>query len=370
MFYKICLNKNIYSYTYKNMQSLSKKNNDNFSKYNDLGLTGLGNLGNTCWINSALQCLSHTYEINEFLDDQSYKKRLNVSLPDSALIVEWDNLRKLIWSENCTISPGGFLQAIRKIAHTKEKIIFTGFAQNDFQEFILFIIDCFHNSMKREVIMNIKGNVMNQTDKLAKQCYEMMSDMYKKEYSEFLTLFFGIHVSQIKSLDDSILSYKPEPFFMLDLPIPKNSKNITLFDCIDLYLESERLDGDNSWYNEKTKEKQPVNKGIILWSLPNILIISFKRFTNDNKKNQSNINFEINNVDFKKYISGYNSNTYVYDLYGICNHFGGVGGGHYSAYVKNNNNKWYHFNDTNVSEIDKSKIITESAYCLFYRKKK
>ena len=354
------------------MQSLLQ-NKNNFSKYNGMGLTGLGNLGNTCWINSTLQCLSHTYEINEFLNDGSYKKKLNMELPETAILVEWDNLRKMIWSENCTISPGGFLQAIRKISHIKNKILFTGFAQNDFPEFVLFIIDCFHNSIKREVIMNIKGNVMNDRDSLAKKCYEMMSDMYKKEYSEILTLFFGIHVSQIKSLENDILSEKPEPFFMLDLPIPEKSnsqENITLFDCLDLYLEPEKLEGDNAWFNEKTNQKQSVTKGIIIWSLPNILVIDFKRFTNLNEKNNCLIDFELENVNFKKYITGYNSDSYVYDLYGVCNHFGGVNGGHYSAYVKNNNGKWYNFNDTNVSEISANKIVSNSAYCLFYRKKK
>ena len=71
-----------------------------------------------------------------------------------------------------------------------------------------------------------------------------------------------------------------------------------------------------------------------------------------------------------KYILGYNSDSYIYDLYGICNHFGDVGGGHYSAYIKNNNGKWYHFNDTSVEEINKENLLSNNAYCLFYLKKK
>ena len=263
------------------------------------------------------------------------------------------------------------------LAHTKEKIIFTGFAQNDFQEFILFIIDCFHNSMKREVIMNIKGNVQNKKDILAKKCYGMMQEMYKKEYSEIISSFYGIHTSQIISKNDEILSVNPEPFFMIDLPIKEgiDSKTKTnLYECFDLYTKPELLEGDNAWYNEKTKSKEDVGKKISFWSLPDILVISLKRFEHNMKgeikKIQSNIDFPLSNLDLTKYVDGYNSWTYIYDLYGICNHSGGPMGGHYTAYVKNLDGNWYHFNDTHVNKISESELITNKAYCLFYRKKK
>ena len=71
------------------------------------------------------------------------------------------------------------------------------------------------------------------------------------------------------------------------------------------------------------------------------------------------------------YIFGYNKDNFIYDLYGICNHSGNVFGGHYTAFVKNANNKWYHFNDTRITELKKiEEIKTNRAYCFFYRKKK
>ena len=87
-------------------------------------------------------------------------------------------------------------------------------------------------------------------------------------------------------------------------------------------------------------------------------------------KNQIFITFPLDNLDLSSYVIGYKSESYQYELYGVCNHSGGVMGGHYTAYVKNANGKWYHFNDTSVTEVGiVESIISPKAYVLFYRKK-
>ena len=157
---------------------------------------------------------------------------------------------------------------------------------------------------------------------------------------------------------------------MINLSIPTGNKSPSLIDCFDLYVEGEVLDGDNAWYNEATKLKQNVQKKLSYWSLPTILVIDIKRFNAQNRKNQILVTFPLENFDLSKYVVGYKKESYVYDLYGICNHSGGVHGGHYTAFVKNANGKWYEFNDTIVTEImDTNKLITPKAYCFFYRKK-
>ena len=87
----------------------------NVQKYQNKGLSGLANLGNTCFINSCIQVLSHTYELNNFLEDETYKNKLRKKY-DSALLLEWDNLRKIMWNENCVVSPGKFIKTIQKVA--------------------------------------------------------------------------------------------------------------------------------------------------------------------------------------------------------------------------------------------------------------
>ena len=342
----------------------------NVEKYKNKGLSGLANLGNTCFMNSCMQVLSHTYEFDSFLEEEKYKKKLQNKM-ESVILLEWDNLRKIMWSSNCVVSPGKFLKTIQKVAHIKKMEMFTGYSQNDLPEFLLFIIDCFHTSLSREIKMTISGTPANNTDKIAIKCFEMIQNMYSKEYSEVWNLFYAVHVSEIIHLETGEqIKTTPEPYFIIDLPIPENNKSPSLIDCFNHYVEGEILDGENGWYNENTKERINIKKKIQFWSFPNILVIDFKRFNHKFQKNQIHIQFPLDELDLSEYVIGYKKEIYKYELYGVCNHSGGVMGGHYTAHIKNANGKWYHFNDTSVSEVTLlDSIVSPKAYVLFYRKK-
>ena len=341
---------------------------DVFSRYKGKGLTGLGNVGNSCYLNACLQILSHTYELSQYLEKGTYTRRIN-KIPESVLLVEWDKLRQLMWSDNCTIVPWGFVKAVQKIAATKGRELFTGHAQNDVQEFLLFLVDGFHMALAREVDMEVNGNAVNDTDKLAQNCYGMMVNMYRKEFSEMIDIFYGIHVSEITSLETGeILSVTPEPFSVISLPIPGSKQSPTLLDCFDHYCEKEKLYGDNAWFNDKSGVREDANRGIVYWSLPDILIIDLKRWTMSGNKIRKLVSVPLEGLDLSGHVRGYNKYTYVYNLYGICNHIGGPNGGHYTAHVKNANGQWYLFNDTHVKPIDPLSVVSASSYCLFFRK--
>jgi ubiquitin C-terminal hydrolase len=345
----------------------------NFKDFENCGLTGLSNLGNTCFINATCQVLSHTYEFNQFLNKKIYKKSLNTCI-DSLLITEWDELRQLMHSENCTIRPARFVNTIQKVSKLKNNELFSDFSQNDVPEFFLFMIDCFHTALARKVSLGKHVRSPKQ-DKIAQKCFEYIKNECSKDISEIKDLFYGIHLSQLKSLDlKKTYSTKPEQFNIINLAITDADGNVfeSLQQCFDNYVKGEVLDGENQWYNEDLKCKMDVQKIIRYWSMPQILVIDLKRYNERNQKTRSLISFPLDNWDLSAYILSQDAGAYVYDLYAACNHSGIVFGGHYTSMIRNANGSWYEFDDGIVNKVDspEENVITSKAYCLFYRKRR
>jgi len=341
----------------------------NYSEYSGQGLTGLVNLGNTCYLNSCMQILSHCYPLNEIIETRVNSKNINDTI-DSVLLVEWNSLRQLMWSNNnCVISPNRYVNAVQKISGEKNRELFTGFIQNDFPEFLVFILDCFHNALKRDVDMKIKGNIKCDMDRLAKKCYETIKTHFDNDYSDIINKFYGVQVTRILSIDSPIkqtLSNATEPYCLISLAVTPNTS--TIYDCLDDYCKSELMTDDNAWFNDKTGKYQDVEKKVDFWNLPEILVIDLKRFDNKLKKISRNVSVPIEKLDLSKYVIGYNREQYVYNLFGVSNHMGNAFSGHYTAYVKNANNKWYMFNDQIVKQIDETNVVTPNAYCFFFIK--
>ena len=58
----------------------------------------------------------------------------------------------------------------------------------------------------------------------------------------------------------------------------------------------------------------------------------------------------------------------VYDLYAVCNHYGDLNYGHYTCFAYNyKKQSWFEFDDSKVTRLDESHIVSSEAYLLFYR---
>lgn len=340
------------------------------------GYTGIANLGNTCFLNSCLQCLNHTYELHSLLNNPNIIKHMSKPAEENAILtIAWKNLAKAMWEQNGVINPMNFVQNVHRIAEKTGREIFTGYSQNDICEFLQFIIECMHESICRKVNIQITGDAKNKVDKMAIESYQMLKSVYAKEYSEIMEIFYGVYITTILDSDKTeILSIKAEHFFVLDLQL-FNTYNprpyTTIYECFDDFSKHEYMCDENAWVNNKTGKKESVFKKNVFWSLPNILVLCLKRFSPDGRRKlQHLVDFPLDGLDLCKYVKGYKSDTYIYDLYGVCNHMGGVQGGHYTAFVKHMNGEWLHFNDTVCEKIkNPAEIVSTYAYCLFYRKR-
>ena len=140
--------------------------------------------------------------------------------------------------------------------------------------------------------------------------------------------------------------------------------------CMKLSTLPERLDENNKWFCSTCKDHVCASKQLNVYKLPEILILHLLRFKKKSlwtEKITTPIDFPVENFS----ISSISEENVLYDLYAISNHFGGTGGGHYTAYVKNPNAAtWLEMDDTHVSPVSQNKIVSSSAYILFYKRKR
>ena len=143
------------------------------------------------------------------------------------------------------------------------------------------------------------------------------------------------------------------------------NKKLNLDELLTNFNQLEKLSKDNEWLCPKCKKHQLADKKMEIYSISEVVIIHLKRFRN-NRKIENLIEFPIEGLDLTKYLPN-TKEKYVYDLFAVANHVGGLHGGHYYAYCKNcKDNEWYEFNDSHVSIIEKKKVCSDTAYVLFY----
>lgn len=155
----------------------------------------------------------------------------------------------------------------------------------------------------------------------------------------------------------------------------RKRRGIYLSDCLDLFSKPEVLGEDDVWYCSKCQELRQATKTIDIWKVPEIFTVHLKRFSSFRSfsdKIDDVVQFPIEGLDMTERVGDIKQKEQgmIYDLFAVDNHYGGLGGGHYTAYAKNFvNNKWYTFDDSRVTETEPENVITGAAYLLFYRRR-
>jgi len=151
-------------------------------------------------------------------------------------------------------------------------------------------------------------------------------------------------------------------------------KAIPLESCINLFTTQEKLSATDTWYCSTCKEHREALKKFDIWKLPRILVIHLKRFQFSRtwrEKIETLVEYPVEGLDLTHYVKGPDKDKpQIYDLYGVSNHSGGMGFGHYTAYAKNKREgKWYKFNDSFVSDASEKDVVSKEAYLLFYERR-
>ena len=330
------------------------------------GNKGLINLGNTCYMNSILQCLSHLlifHPKNENFYEQ-YKDKT-----EDTLIYHWLQFLRKIWdnSNREVVSPINLLKCFKNKCDEND-LYFEGFNQNDVDEFLTLFLDLLHRDIKKRVKINLKSkNNKDEASKLVIKGYETWKRFFENDYSYIVENFY----SQLSSLTVCPNCYyftsNHDPIQVLSLELI-DKPSLSIYDCLDNYTSKKVLDEKNLWTCDKCKNQVQPHQKTVLFKTSDILIILLKKYNIRNKIDKF-VKYPMI-LDLSEYNRNYGTNkTNKYKLSGFCIHQGSLNGGHYYAVCNNIfDKKWYEYNDSQVNNIDNELILNYKPYLFFYRR--
>ena len=331
------------------------------------GLCGLENLGNTCYMNSILQCLSHTKWLREYLLLDTFREDLNDTKIQYISINEFNKLLRGLWYENAVVTPKSFFHYLQVLSLKCGSGQFIGNNQHDSSELLVFMLDCFNEALSKPIQNEfIENSNLSGNELIYYEANKTWHSIFKNGISPIVNNFYGQLRTEITCKNCGCSSIANDPICLLHLPIPNIDDRVpTIYDCFDLLSKEEILDDANRYQCLKCGDLNNSSRKEKIFKTSEYLIICFKRFLTNGEKNSKPIHFPIENLDISKYCI--NQDNTSYRLYAVSNHVGTLTGGHYFSYIEANNN-WFEFNDSRVNSLTKDKILTNSAYVLFYKK--
>ena len=319
-------------------------------------IRGLRNLGNTCFMNSVLQCLSHTLPLRHFYVSYEYNQCLN-SRGD--LSNAFSNVMVNLWSITSEDSVVPY-ELKRQVEIVTPRFI--GYDQHDAHEFMRFLLNELHEEINRASVEGRKSPADNET--LEEACARYLT----WEDSRISELFGGMLRSEVCCSVCSNQSTVYIPFLDIALPIPELSYSSTsdpavhLTDCLNMLITEETLDEEERPYCNKCMDLTRSTKQLMINKLPRFFVIQLKRFSYYPQRTKLSTPVKF---DETWKIPDSANKTHTYSLYGIACHSGGISGGHYISCCKYSG-VWRCFNDSMAGSVSWEHVKDQEAYILFY----
>ena len=284
-------------------------------------MKGLINIGNSCYLNAALQMILQNIDLcNLILKYGDYTEKLIIF---KNFIIEYHQN-----NSNNIINPIQIKQLL-----DQRLTNFIGNDQHDPTEVIPFILDIIELELKN--ICRIG------------------------EFKKIFDIDYNQRI-KCKRRDCLNISERIEKNYYILLSMDENCK--TLDDLYTKTFNREMFDEENKYFCEQCQKNSVASKKIKIELNSNSMIIGLNRYIYDKNTNSINKNNQDIDIPLEWKFDTYLQNAII--------HYGFAEGGHYIS-LGRFNNKWYSFNDTNISEINENQLsnLLRKAYCLYYVKK-
>ncbi|XP_052327626.1 ubiquitin carboxyl-terminal hydrolase 42-like isoform X2 [Oncorhynchus keta] len=284
--------------------------------------SGLQNLGNTCFLNSALQCLTYTAPLTNYMLSREHSKTCHE--PGFCMMCTMQNhITQVFANSGNVIKPIGVLNELKRIAKH-----FRFGSQEDAHEFLRYTVDA-----------------------MQKSCLPLNKLDRQTQATSFIHQVFGGYLrSRVKCFNCKAVSDTFDPYLDVALEI-KTAPSITK--ALEQFVKPEQLDGENAYRCAKCKKMVPASKRFTIHRSANVLTISLKRFANYNGGKIAKDVRYAECLDLRPFMSQSLGEPQVYVLYAVLVHSGfSCHAGHYYCYVKASNGQWYQLNDSSVLVSD------------------
>lgn len=360
---------------------------------------GLLNFGNFCFINCAIQCLSHTRMLMEYFFGDTFVRDRNNGR-NSGLTESLAALINNLWDHDASSKgPVNCLEFRKQIRRFSPR--FDGSVQQDAQEFLRYLLLGVHDEVNRANAESRGAAASTSSSPTSGHLSSSRIGVTSSKEDNYHSVFFAAETSQAEAAWKSYSAFENsvvvdlfvgqlrstltctvcghnsitfDPFWDLSLPLPSGKRAPNLYHCFDIFMEEEFLDGGERPRCLRCDAKRKCSKRFSVQKFPKVLVLHLKRFSshgNLGSKINAAVDYPVTDLDLTRFCSrgtvNRSSEAPLYDLYAVIDHSGYAGAGHYTAKCRHPySGVWYDFNDASVTPIDTTEIVSSNAYILFY----